>query len=114
MLVLSSVESKDLLTLFESDAVSDFAAKHHLIAAHVVVHDVFKCRQICDFIDQVEINQFVCGYLYPNVTFDEEEKSTCLDRMEQLPSSFASQTTVDLLEEIYTTRTPCYQRRSLE
>lgn len=42
VLILSPVDGEAPLVRLVGDAISDLGSKHHLVAVHVVVHDVFK------------------------------------------------------------------------
>lgn len=51
MLVLTAIDLKTFLVGLVGDAVPDFRSKHHLIAAHVVVHHILQDRLIGILVD---------------------------------------------------------------
>ena len=99
MLIPASVDSESSFILFVGDTISDFGSKHHLIAAHIVIHHIFKRRQEGQLVDEIEIYQFVCSYLYADIAFDVEDGTTSLDCMEQLPTLDTRHSVNTLFEE---------------
>lgn len=63
MVVLSPVDIETALVRFESDTVLHFGPKHHLIAGHVIVHDIFQYRLEGLFADEIEPDFLIGGDL---------------------------------------------------
>ena len=79
MLILSSIHSEGLLVRLVSDSVSDFWAKHHLVTAHEVGHNVLKLRLKRLRVDQVEVDLIVASDLDPLISLDEKDEASGLD-----------------------------------
>ena len=59
------------LIRLKGNAVLDFAAEHHLVAIHEIVHDAFKIRHEGLWVDQEEVDFLIGGYLDSFITFYE-------------------------------------------
>jgi len=73
---LSSVNIEGPFIGFICDAISYFWAKHHLVAAHVVVQNVLKGRHESFFVNKIEVNNLISCNLDSNVSFDVIDKSS--------------------------------------
>ena len=89
MQILSAIYLETSLIGFVRDAILDLLAKHHLIAAHVVVHAIFKLGHKGFHIDQIEINEVISRDLYSYVSFDVVNEASDSYGMIQLPLSDA-------------------------
>ena len=72
----SAVDVKTSLIGLIGDSIPDSAPEHHLIAAHIVVHAVFKLWHKSLLVDKIEVNQLICGHLNSDVTFDKVNETT--------------------------------------
>ena len=71
-----TINIKALLIGLVGDAVFDFGAKHHLVAAHEIEHDVLKGRFESLGVDKVEVDQVISGDLDSLISFDEVNESS--------------------------------------
>lgn len=83
-----SVNVERSLVGLVGDTVLDFGAKHHLVAAHEVVHDIFKRWLEGLWVDQVEVNELVSGDLDPLVSFDKVDEASDFKLVVLLPLLF--------------------------
>jgi len=83
--IFSSVDIETFLVLFVGYTVPDFAAEHHLVASHVVVHDVLKLWHQSFHIDKIKEYTLFCSNLNSDVSFDEIYKSSLIDCMILFP-----------------------------
>lgn len=74
----SSVDVKAFLIGLVGNTIFDLRAKHHLVAAHKIKHDIFQCGLKSLWVNQVEINEVIGGDLDSFVSFDEVNESTNL------------------------------------
>ena len=82
---LSPVNGESLLVRLVSDTVSDPRAKHHLVAAHEVSHNVLQSRFKRLRIHQVKVDLIISGDLNPFVTFDKKYEASSLYFIVLLP-----------------------------
>ena len=66
----SFINIERALILFVSDSIPNSFSKHALVAFHIIGHDVLEVRHECFFVDDVEIDKIICGYLDSDVSFD--------------------------------------------
>ena len=97
--VLSLVDVEASLVLLKGDGVSFHGTNHHLIAHHIVVHDVLKCWFKGLLINEVEVDELICGNLNPHIASDEIDESSYIDRVVQLPFHDFNIFIVHLFEE---------------
>ena len=76
MHVFPPVDVKTFLVSFICDAVPDPSAEHHLVAAHVVIHDVLQLRHESFLVDEEEVDPIICGHLDSNIALDEEYETS--------------------------------------
>ena len=96
---LSLVDVERSLILLVGDRVSFLCTDHHLVAHHVVVHNVFQRGLESLWVDQIEVNQLVSCNLDPNISSDEVDETSNVDRVIELPLHYLCQFIPDLLEE---------------
>jgi len=53
-----------------SNTILDFGTKHHLIASHEIVHDIFKRWLESLWVNQIEVDELVSGDLNPFISLD--------------------------------------------
>ena len=82
-----------------SDTISDFRTKHHLVAAHEIVYNIFQLWLKCTGIDQINKDFLVRAYLDTLVSFDEVDKASNVEGPVYLPSFLKGKFIRDLLEE---------------
>ena len=70
MHVFPSINVKWSLVWFVSDAISYSSTEHHLVAAHVIIHDIFKIWHESNLVDEIEIDEGVRCDLNSNISFD--------------------------------------------
>ena len=99
MHVFAPVDIEAFLILLVRDAIPNLASKHHLIAAHVVVHDVLELWHKGLFVNQVEVNILIGGDLNSYVSFDEVNETTLIYCVIEGPLGFIVIVALDLLEE---------------
>ena len=99
MLIPPGIDLKIFLVCLICDAISDLGSKHHLVAVHEVVHDIFESWYKCDGVDKVEVNFFVGGNLDSLISFDEVDESAVLKRMIIRPLLAPKIFDIDLFEE---------------
>ena len=87
--IASSIDVKCSLVGLVSNAIAHAGAKHHLVAAHVVKHDVFKDGHEGLLVYQVEEDLFVRCHLNTNVTFDVVNETSYFQHCVLFPISFA-------------------------
>ena len=71
MEVFSAPNVKVLLILLECHTESDSRTKHHLRAAHIIVHNVLESWHLCLWIYQVEVYELISGDLDSHITLYE-------------------------------------------
>lgn len=86
--VFPSVNVERPLVGLVGNTILDFGAKHHLVAAHEVVHDVFERWLEGLWVDEVEVNELVSGNLDPLVSFDEIDETSDLKLVVLFPLLF--------------------------
>jgi len=79
--------------------VSDLLTEHHLVAFHIIFHDIFQIRHKSLFIDQVEINIGVSCNLHTNIAFDKENKTPNINFMILMPFCCFCDLEIFLLEK---------------
>lgn len=110
----SAVDVKTSLIGLIGDSIPDSAPKHHLIAAHIVVHAVFKLWHKSLLVDKIEVNQLICGHLDSDVTFDKVNETTDSELMVLLPSFFFGDLISFLFEKQHPARASCNEGLTLE
>ena len=81
-----TVDIKGSLIWLVGDAVPYSFAKHGLVAAHVIVHNVFKIGHECLLIDEIKVNQLIGGNLNSDVTFNVIDEASHLQSMIEFPA----------------------------
>jgi hypothetical protein len=104
--ILTLIDIKASLILLVGDRVSFHCTDHHLIAHHVIVHNIFQSWLKSLLINEVEVDQLVCCDLDPNVTSNEIDETSNVDRVVQNPLHHFVIIIVYLLEEQYFVGTP--------
>ena len=79
VLAFSPINCKTPLICFIGNTVTDFGSKHHLVAIHIVVHDIFKLRLQCFLIYFKELDLVIWCDLDSNIAFYVEYQSTWLN-----------------------------------
>ena len=93
----ASMDREILFTCFVCDAVSDFAAEHHLITLHKVNHNILKLRHT--IVHLVEEDFIFRDDLDSDVTFDEVDETSHRYLMEEYPRNFVGQLFLSLFEK---------------
>jgi len=99
MLIFPSVEVKAPFIKLKRNAVPHFTSKHHLIATHVIHHNVLQLWHQSVFINKVEVNIVIGCNLNSNVTFDVINKSSFINCVIELPRKLFCHFVFSLLEE---------------
>ena len=86
---LSLINFKAPFILLVSNSIPFLGANHHLVAQHVVVHDILELGQQCLLVDQIEEDQLVRRHLDSNVAPDEVDEPSVLHLVIQFPSCLA-------------------------
>ena len=85
MIKLSGVHFKASLIGLVGNAVPHSTSKHHLIAAHEVVHDIFQRWHLRNRVNQVEVDLLVHGDLDSDVALDEVDEAFLVESIVLLP-----------------------------
>jgi hypothetical protein len=84
---LPGVNIKAPLIGLVSNAIPNFGAKHHLIAAHEIKHNIVKLRHKCFLVNEVEVDHIICGYLDSHISFNEVDVTSGVDGLVMGPFS---------------------------
>lgn len=85
MFVLSSVDYKGFLIGLVSNTVSNFGAKHHLWAVHVIVHDILKGWLESFLVNKIKIDLVITSNLDSNISFNIINEASWVDLLVQFP-----------------------------
>lgn len=96
---LPLVDVKTPLISFVSNTISDSSAEHHLVAPHVIVHDVLQVRHQIFLVDEIKVYKLVSRDLDPDITFHEIYKAPLFDRVVELPFKYLGHLIPYLFEE---------------
>lgn len=107
--VLALINVKAPLISFVGDSISHFGSYHHLVAPHVVVHDVFERWLISLWVDQIKVNLRRSRYLDPDVSSDEVNESSDFQHIVQHPFCGFKLVTPFSFEKQNFARAPCDQ-----
>ena len=100
-----TVNIKGSLIWLVGDAVPYSFAKHGLVAAHIIIHNIFKIGHKCLPIDKIKVNQLIRGNLNTDVTFDVIDEAPHFQSMIEFPTFNFGHFVDHLLEEVNSVRT---------
>ena len=80
-------------------------AEHHLVAAHIIIHTIFKLGHQSFLIDEIEVHILISGHLNPNIALYIVQKPSHFQVEIFLPRSFFCVWVEDLLEKEHSART---------
>ena len=99
MFVFSSVDVETTSVCLVGNTVSYLTSEDETRTLHVVVHYVFKHGSELFVVHEIEVNLFICGDVYTDVSFDEIEQTFVLKLEILCPIPFLGLFIVNSLEK---------------
>ena len=111
---LSSIDLETAFVGLVCDSILQLWTKHHLVALHVVIQAIFKCRLEGFHVDQIKVNKFVSSDLNSVVALHKIYKAPEFKLMIKLPTSSMCFCVGHFFKKEDAARTPHYQSFSLD